>query len=196
MFSLTRFTRFHATFGVITLSFLSLLLVAGSGSKADELEVSCDSSFRRAMLLSAPVFAYEPAETALEHWSSLWSASSGLDDRTRHARRGLLLAAVEPMLQRATGDQCTVSIQRVRDQIEAELDLLGDYDRLPAEDVCDWIVLNRLLGENDRTRKWMEHRCDNSPMNYLPKRVRELVCMELADEIEWDESCDCLLKDS
>lgn len=196
MFSFTRLTRFHATLGLMMLTFATVLLVGGGGSNADELNVSDDSSFRRAMLQSSHVFAFGPTESALEHWSNLWTVSGKLDDRTRHARRGLLLTAVEPMLARASGPKSTASIQRVRDQLEQVLYAGGTHDRIPTQVMCDWIVLNRLLGENDRTIEWIVQRCDAAPMSRLPKRVRELASTELADDVDWDESCDCLVEKS
>ncbi|MAT82110.1 MAG: hypothetical protein CMJ29_10775 [Phycisphaerae bacterium] len=191
MFSLKRITRIHASLGLFSLAFIALLVAAG-GSRADELNVSCDSSFRRAMLRSAHVFTYEPARMALEHWTRLWEASSELDERTRQARRGLLLTVVDPILERAEGSECLSSIQLVRDRLESELDGFDIDQQLPAHLVCDWIVLNRLLGENHRTRAWLVDRDSRSHMRRLPKRVRDLACMELgpvSDEAADDCVC-------
>lgn len=196
MFSLTRLNRFHATLGLVILAFAVLVIAGGRGSIAEELDVSDDSSFRRAMLRSSHVFAYDSTESALEHWSNLWTVSGKLDDRTRHARRGLLLTAVEPMLARTSGSESMSSIKRVRDQLETILDARDVHDRIPTDVMCDWIVLNRILGDNQRTIKWIVRRCDAAPMSRLPKRVRDLAGTELDGDMDWDESCDCLVEKS
>lgn len=196
MFSLKRLNRFNATLGLMMLAFTTLMLAGSGGSKANELNVSDDSSFRRAMLQSSHVFAFGSTEAALEHWSNLWTVSSQLDERTRQARRGLLLTAVEPLLARANGPDSTASIQRVRNQLEEVLVNNSFHGRVPTEILCDWIVLNRILGDNDRTIEWIVQRCDAAPMSRLPKRVRELASIQLADDVNWDESCDCLVEKS
>ena len=190
MFSRPVLTAWRTSLGLVSLAFTMLVIACGQGSVA-QLNISDDMSFRRAMLKSTAVFAFECPESALEHWSNLWSVSSSLDVRTRNARRDLLVTAVEPLLEKATAPGSTLSIERMRDRLEVMLDDPQVRGAVSSDARCDWIVLNRLLGDNDRTIEWMMQRCRMASMSRLPKRVRELASTELAGEVEWDESCNC-----
>jgi len=53
-------------------------------------------------------------------------------------------------------------------------------------ETCDWIVLNNLLGENERTLQWMARYGKSAESGMLPKRVRQMVRSQLGNSISMD----------
>ncbi|MCH2134006.1 MAG: hypothetical protein MK116_09685 [Phycisphaerales bacterium] len=196
MLGRTLLNPLHATVSLATLALVLLVSASGVCSLADELEVRDDCSFRRAMLRSTAVFAFESPESALDHWIDLWTVSGELDDRTRSGRRSLLINAVRPLLAKATAPGMMAPVKNIRDRLEERLNAGRLGGEVPSDEMCDWIVLNRVLGENDRTIDWMSHRCRVAPFRPLPKQVKETASVELADDVEWDETCNCPVQKS
>jgi hypothetical protein len=134
MFDFTRMKPLQTLLAVLLAASAVLALGSGIGSAANSLEISDDASFRRAMLKSSAVFTFEPVDVAVDHWVELWAVSRDLDETTRRGRHCLLVAAVAPVLERATDDQ---AVNYLRHRLEADL----DSGELIWDESCDCPVL-------------------------------------------------------
>jgi len=112
----------HSILACLLTGSVVLAMALGIGPASSSLDISDDSSFRRAMLKSSAVFTFEPVEVAVDHWVELWAVSRDLDEATRRGRHCLLVAAVAPVLARATGEQAVKAADYLRDRLEADLD--------------------------------------------------------------------------
>lgn len=137
MFGFHRMKPLHAVLALLLAGSAVLTLGSGIGSAASTFEISDDSSFRRAMLKSSAVFTFEPVDVAVDHWVDLWVASRDLDESTRRGRHCLLVAAVAPVLARATDEQAVKAVDFLRDRLEADL----DSGELVWDEGCDCPVL-------------------------------------------------------
>ena len=185
MYLTTKPTR---TFLSVASGLLCLVMVMGligGGSTTVTERITDDSGFRRAMLQSSPVFTFESTEVAISHWASLWDCSAGLDRRTHDARQSLLIHAIEPLLDGASSESLT-PIRTLRDALESTMDDHTQRGITATRETCDWIVLNNLLGENERTLQWMARHGKSAERRMLPKRVRQMVRSQLGNSISRD----------
>ena len=157
MYSMTKPTRTYLSVASGLLCLVMVMGLVGGGSTTVTERITDDSDFRRAMLQSSPVFAFESTEVAISHWASLWDCSAGLDRRTHDARQSLLIHAIEPLLDNACSKSLT-PIRTLRDALESTMDDRTRRGITATRETCDWIVLNNLLGENERTLQWMSAR--------------------------------------
>ena len=185
MYSMTKPTRTYLSVASGLLCLVMVMGLVGGGSTTVTERITDDSDFRRAMLQSSPVFAFESTEIAISHWASLWDCSAGLDRRTHDARQSLLIHAIEPLLDNACSKSLT-PIRTLRDALESTMDDRTRRGITATRETCDWIVLNNLLGENERTLQWMSRHGKSAESGMLPKRVRQMVRSQLGNSISMD----------
>ena len=186
MDSMKKITRLHVPLGVLMFALIMVIGLGGRGSLAEEMNIRDDSSFRRAMLQSSPVFAFESSDEAISHWARLWECSSRLDSMTYGSRQSLLMHTIEPLVEQA-GPHSLDPIRSIRDSLEATMADHAERGLTPARETCDWIVLNNLLGENERTIEWMSQHDQATVGRLLPRSVREVARAELGDSITMDK---------
>lgn len=186
MYSMKKMMRLTVPFGVSMFILVMVVGLGGRGSLGEQMSIRTDSSFRRAMLQSSHVFAFEPADEAIGHWARLWDQSSRLDRHTYRARQSLLMYAIEPLIERSDWESLT-PIRSIRDSLKTIMDDHESRDSSPSREICDWIVLNNLLGENHRTLRWMAAHDQGGVGRVLPKRVREVARAELGDSVTIDK---------
>tara|TARA_Y100000589_G_scaffold331126_1_gene383379 strand:- start:272 stop:859 length:588 start_codon:yes stop_codon:yes gene_type:complete len=186
MYSMKKINRRHVPFGVLMFMLILVIGLGGRGSLAEEMDIQDDSSFRRAMLQSSPIFAFESSDEAISHWARLWDCSTRLDSHTYNARQSLLMHAIEPLVEVAESESLD-PIRSIRDSLEATMVDHAQRGSTPARETCDWILLNNLLGENDRTLEWMSAHDQATVGRLLPRSVREVAQAELGDSIKMDK---------
>ncbi len=185
MYLPTQSTRTCVSLSSLAFCVILVMALVGRGSVGDTRQITDDSGFRRAMLQSSSVFAFETTDVAITHWARLWNCSNQLDHRTHDARQSLLIHAVGPLIEQATSESLE-PIKEIRDLLESEMTHHAEKGSAGTREICDWIVLNKLLGDNQRTLQWMARYEKTTDARPLPRRVRDLVRAELGETITRD----------